>query len=166
MKSRISKIGLYTSQCILFVSIHAFLDNYHKLSYLLLCTYITSVLNWRKLQSMSLIKIVDMIFVICTLVRVTLYDSLRWGPYRHIWFKTVTIAILGFLMNQWMFYETTQNKVGLFYCKKRTTSRECMYYINVIIHTSLLHLFVPLTCSYLAIISFGEFSVSVFEKET
>ena len=149
----ISKIGCYTSNVILLVSFHGFLDKYYVLGTMLLCLYVTTYLHWKQVRYKSLIKTLDIIICISTITRITAYDSYRWSQHRVIWKNHLMFSLSVFTVNEILFYYLVRNKNSIIYSLPNTTHRETIYYINVLCHTLCLHVFLCITASYLAICS-------------
>ena len=153
---KISIIGVYTSNILFLVSIHAYYDNYTRLSYMLMFLYCTSVIHWSKIYRLSLIKILDMLSVIAVALHISIYDSLRWRPYRYVWFLSIFSSFIAYAINQYIFYNKINNPSSKMYCLKDTPERENAYYHCVIVHTTFFHIITPMTCSCLAFIAYLE----------
>jgi hypothetical protein len=150
----ISKIGCYTSNLFLFVSIHAFIDNYWVLGCFLFLLYTTTFLNWKEVRYTSFIKTADIIVSISTVTHITLYDSYRWKENRIIWINNLSLSIFIFIINEIIFYYLVRNNKSPFYTLPNTSKREISYYINVFFHAIFLHVLLCVTASYLAFSSY------------
>jgi hypothetical protein len=79
--THISKNALYTAQFFIFDSFVAFLLGYKTTSFLLFCLYFTTILHWSRVRQMSVIKIIDMVVALSTILHAFLVDSHRFDDY-------------------------------------------------------------------------------------
>lgn len=147
----ISKYGVYSGHIIWVPILYSFYDNYTSLGCILFLLYITTILSWYKIYHKSTIKNIDICLVLCTLLKVSFHDSLRWGVNRNVWFYSMYTIISIFIINQFIFYNKIYNKESILYCPVNTMSRENAYYVNVFIHIFFIHFVLNFIGGYCAI---------------
>ena len=153
----ISKYGCYSSMYIMGASIMAGIYKYQITAVLAFLLSVTSYLNWKMVKKYSWnswIKNID-IMVSCSIVLyVTLVDSARYQPnHRQLWFYTVFILVLVFVINELLLYYQVKNKVyvknqsspsnpnfSLMYTNPGTEEREYAYYRSTATHIMFIHL--------------------------
>jgi len=148
----ISKYGVYTGHCLLAVSFQAFYQKYTGLGVLLFLLYTTTILHWRKVYNKSIIKTLDVITVAAVVTKISFHDSIRWKNYRKLWFYCLIISGFAHLANHKLFYTTIVKNQEKNY-KDKSVKLEKIYYINVFVHTFFLHIFIPFTASYCALMT-------------
>jgi hypothetical protein len=128
----ISRWGLISGQLFAINSTICFMRNYKILSYFLASLYITTILHWKKLKRNGIIRILDIIFAIITIIRITFFDSNSFiTNYKTIWNIYIASSCCIFVMNEMFLYH---NMV-----------------LNVAIHLAFLHIVPNLLCIYFVI---------------
>jgi len=138
----ISRQAFYSAQFFILDSCLAYYLQYYRLSVLLFCLYITTLLHWNKTYRLSIIKILDVVTVISVLSSITFYDSYRFlEKYRILWRYSMSFSIFIFFLNETTFYIFLPTKT------------EDIYYRSTYVHMFFLHFLPATTCAYCAIMS-------------
>jgi hypothetical protein len=149
----ISQYGVYTSHIFIITACHAFYENDATLGSMLLFLYITSITNWAIVYRKSIIKQIDMTIAICSIIKISLYNSNGFHEYKNMWLHALYTSISVVMINKYIFYNKIYNTNSKLYCIPNTLCRENAYYNNVIIHILCLHIFLPIITLYCSISS-------------
>jgi hypothetical protein len=177
----ISYYALYSAQFILMDFIVAIQLEYYRAAFLLIGLYISTLLHWRKVYRISIIKKLDILFAVLSFVNLTFIDKYRFLPfYRSVWDITVVCILSLFLMNEYLFYYQVTRKsvtsrkrkrgsdtIG-FYEKKNirihyfsleksepaTKYRDYCYRRNVYTHMVVIHIIPTTVSAFCALLSF------------
>ncbi len=162
----ISKIGVYTCHSFVVNALAAYYYKLYTLFILLLLLYITSFLHWKNMKKDGIIRNVDIITSIATIIKITKYDSYHFESKRWIWLITISLSVFTFIINNMLFYnqvlkfsdkiieypEKVQHTIfSLVYTNPNTNEREKAYYRSVIIHCISIHFIPSIACIYAAI---------------
>ena len=139
----ISRKALYTGQFILGTGIYCVYDNYMSLSLLLFFLYATTMLNWNKVKRDGLVRKLDICAVFSVLGKTSFIDSIRWNKYRQVWFCVLGASFIAYSANKRYFeYKKSFRKLV-----------DKDYYLSVFVHVTFLHIIIPSTGCYCAIMS-------------
>jgi hypothetical protein len=169
--NHISKYGLISAHAFLVNSVVAWMYNFHSLSTMSCCLYITTLLFWNNLTHSGFIKMVDMAVVQIYALSITLYHSLWFSAWcRDMWMGVGSLSYLIYLMNVSIFYCQTTPEItneddpenaslikysyfSIKYIPPNTYNRELVYYYSVFVHIMSMHFMIAFTCMYCIIYS-------------
>ena len=144
----ISRLAFYSAQSIIIVSVLVYYLNYYRLCLLLGCLYFTTLIHWNCVKRISVIKIIDILLAITTIISVTLFDCYRFQQkYIILWRYSISTSIIIFIINESLFAFSIMNT------RPNTREREIVYYRSTYIHMIFLHLLPTSTCAICAILS-------------
>ena len=167
----ISKQALYSAQFILMDAILAFVLKYYGTGFLLSFVYVTTLLHWRKVYRVSVIKTLDILFASMTLLNMTWVDKYRFSKELiPVWDITFASILSLFVLNEVLFYyqvvkykkedqiqeQSPRRKFGFFSLKTskpNTEYREYCYQRNVYMHMICIHIIPTTLCAFCAIVS-------------
>lgn len=131
---------------------------------ILLLLALTSYLHWRKVLKISIIKILDIITSVSTILLVTLYSSRRFNAHScFVWNTMVVIIVVAFIMNEILFYnqvmrdsiediiEDGYHYFTLGWTAPDTVFRQHAYHRSVYTHMFFLHIVPSVIAMYCAI---------------
>lgn len=135
----ISRKGLYSAQVVLANSVLAFFYKYYVSSALIFMLYITTLIHWNKIYKKSLVKTLDIILAVSSIISVTFRDSRRFTPkYATLWYTTITISIIAFILNECLLYYRLSIP--------QMREKRYIYDTSVNIHILFLHILLNTTC--------------------
>ena len=158
----ISRNAFVSIQCFLIVSILAFQLEYYYVAVHTAFMYTFSLLHWRCVYRVGLIKTLDTIIAFSFIIVFTLYDSARFYQFRPLWISTALLTTGMFAVNEVLLYyqilyprdmpemvvhpnralQWIMNYLSLTYTKPNTATREWAYYRSVYTHMMFVH-FIP-----------------------
>ena len=159
----ISKIGVFTGQIWLIVAIAAYISQIHSLIPFAITLWATTIMHWLKVQYNGIIKALDIIVVILSILYVSFYASHRFTlNHRDWWFYTCFFVLFVYVVNCIVFYfQTSEDPHSQDHINSQllaesftykyfsfdfvppfTENRENCYYVTTIVHTAALHLFI------------------------
>lgn len=142
----ISKYGLITAQLFLINSFVCYIYFYKILSYFLFVLYITTILHWKNLKKRSIIKYLDILVSLLTIIRITFFDSNNFILYhKTIWCIYMIFIFFIFIINEYLFYIFSNNIFDT------NNKYPIIYFINVFIHLFFLHVITNILCIYFII---------------
>lgn len=160
----VTQWGVLTSFIVLAFSFIAYKLKYNLLCFATLCLFITSVIHWHKMTLFGPIKILDVLCATISLGLITFYYiNFLKIEYRKIWYCTVSVMILIYLINWVITYfqimksesfnndykcQTEYNYFSLDYTKPYTEAREQSYYYVTWVHLLCVHLMPGIVLSY------------------
>jgi len=107
------------------------------------------MIHWNKLYRTSVVKMIDIIFALSSIISVTFRDSKHF-TYANLWYKTVMLFVTMFVFNECLLY---------YRLSKSPINKEPIYYTSVYIHTFFLHIVANGMC-IICVIGTNEFSES------
>jgi len=135
----ISRNGLYSALFVIANSVVAYTHEYYLLSVLLFMLYITTIIHWNKLYKKSIVKTVDIILAVSSIISVTFRDSRRFTPkYTTLWYTTITISAVVFVLNECLLYYRLSIP--------EMREKKYVYETSVLIHILFLHIILNATC--------------------
>lgn len=149
--TNISIYGVVSGQIFLIgIYIACYYRQYY-LSTLLVFLYITTVLYWRKLYYMSIVKFLDLFLATAAILLVTFYYSPKYfnRTYRNIWNWCALYVVLIYILNSYIHYSKCiikENKSSILYiypltyANANTEERELEYYRSTLTHSIFIHI--------------------------
>ena len=158
----ISRNAFVSIQCFFMVSILAYQLEYYYVSVHMALMYILSLLHWRCVYRVGLIKTLDTIAAVSFFIIFTIRDSARFYEFRPLWISSALLTVMMFTVNEVLLYYQVlyprdmpemvvhpnrgihwiMNYFSLTYTKPNTAAREWAYYRSVYTHMMFVH-FIP-----------------------
>ena len=171
MPKHISRYAYYSATFILLNSLLAFYLKYYITCVLLAVVYITTLLHWSEVKKQSVIRIVDIVFVVLAFANWTIFDLTNINSFeKKVWYATLTFIIFVFKINEMLFYyqvlihsnKYKENCVSykkwhyftFHYTNPNTKSRTISYYRSALTHMFTIHIFTNVIVAYCAISSY------------
>ncbi len=161
MSQSISRRAFFSFPFAFMLIVTSYKYGYNRLCYLSMLLLLTSFLHWNRLKRDGIIKNIDILTAVCTVLSITFLDSKRFSPfYQWLWKRMLLTSLSGYTLNQFLYHAQTQTQPRcisnishsywwgtLNYTLPNTIERDYAYIRSVYWHMFFLHMLITSTCT-------------------